>query len=43
MQVALQGIKVTYLENLSTIIKTKFNLSEVGKWVVKSIITYSNG
>ena len=43
VQVALQEIKVTYLENLSTIVKTESNPSEVGKWVIKSIATYSNG
>ena len=43
MQVALQGIKVTYLDNLSTIVKTESNPSELGKWVIKSIVTYSNG
>ena len=31
VQVALQGIKVTYSENLPTIVKTESNPSEVGK------------
>ena len=43
VQVALQGIKVTHLENLLTIVKTESNPSEVDKWVIKSIVTYSNG
>ena len=43
MQIALQGIKVTYLENLSIIVKTELNPSEIGKWVIKLIVTYSNG
>ena len=31
VQVDLQGIKFVNLENLSTIVKTELNLSEVGK------------
>ena len=43
VQVAFQGIKFTYLENLSKIVKTELNPSEVGEWVIKSFVTYSNG
>ena len=43
VQVALHGIKIKYLENLSTIVKTESKTSEVSEWVIKSIVTYSNG
>ena len=37
------GTKVTYLENLSTIVNTASKPLDNGRWVIKSIIIYSNG
>ena len=34
--------KVTYLENLSIIVNTMLTLLDNRKWVIKSIVTYSN-
>lgn len=38
-----QGINVTNFENLSTIVNTASKPLETGRWVIKSIVTYSNG
>ena len=35
--------KLTYLENLSTIVNTVSKPLDNGRWVIKSIVTYSNG
>ena len=35
--------KVTYLENLSAIVNTASKPLDNGRWVIKSIVTYSNG
>ena len=37
------GIKVIYLENLSTIVNTATKPLDNRKWAIKSIVTYSNG
>ena len=37
------GTKVKYLENLSTIVNTVSKPLDNGRWVIKSIVTYSNG
>ena len=40
---AKHSTKVTYLENLSTIVNTTSKLFNNERGVIKSIITYSNG
>ena len=35
--------KVTYLVNLSTRVNTASKPLDNGRWVIKSIVTYSNG
>ena len=37
------GTKVTYLENLLTIVNTALKPLENRRWVIKSIVTYLNG